>query len=112
MSCRECVFRGVFQDMGASCDVCNLYPDLADAIAACDNSENCRHRFTIGEAKAIVIEREGSLPAIRERKPKTSEASDPKSINDAFKEIAESACKAVNSIIEAMQALRNVADDK
>ena len=102
--------------MGASCDVCTLYPDLTDAIAACDNSENCRHRFTIGEAKAIVIEREGSIPAIRERKPerkpKTSEDFDPKSINDAFQEVAKSACKAVNSIMEVMQALRNVGNDE
>lgn len=74
MSCRGCVFRGTFQNMGASCDVCNLQSDLADAVKACENSAGCRHRFTVGEAKKIVIEREGGLPAIpREKTVKVEE---------------------------------------
>lgn len=64
MSCRDCVFKGIFQDMGASSDVCNLQSNLVDAIKACENSENCRHRFTVEEAKRIVIEREGGSPVI------------------------------------------------
>lgn len=99
MSCRECVFRGIFQDMGASCDVCNLQSDLVDAVKACENSAGCRHRFTVGEAKKIVIEREGGLPVIVREKPEPSEESDPQAnINDAFARVAESVRIAINSL--------------
>lgn len=102
MSCRDCVFRGIFQDMGASCDVCNLQSDLADAVKACENSAGCRHRFTVVEAKKIVIEREGGLPAIPREKTEPSEESDPQeNINDAFKRVVESACKAANALASA-----------
>ena len=67
MSCRECVFKGIYQDMGASCDVCNLQSDLVDAIKACKKSADCRYRFTVSEAKKIVIEREGEPPTIKKK---------------------------------------------
>ena len=58
MSCRDCVFLGVFRDMGSSCDVCNLRTGLTEAIKACENSENCPHIFTLEEARRLFIERE------------------------------------------------------
>ena len=99
MSCRDCVFRGTFQDMGASCDACNLQNDLVDAIKACEDSANCHHRFTVAEAKKIVIEREGEPLSI----PK-QEKNEPKTLNDAFREIAETTCKAINAIMKTLQA--------
>ena len=102
MSCRDCVFKGIYQDMGASCDVCNLQNNLVDAVKACENSANCHHRFTVAEAKKIVIEREGGLPVIPKKETKPSEDFEPllKTISDGLKEVAESACKAINSIRE------------
>ena len=114
MSCRDCVFRGIFQDMGASTDVCNLQTDFLDAVKACENSADCRHRFTVGEAKKIVIEREGEPPtflqkkmAIPQKKTEPSEESDPlKAIRDALNEVAETACKTVNSLRELFEGLQ------
>jgi hypothetical protein len=106
MSCRDCVFRGIFQDMGASCDVCNLHSDLADAIKACENPAGCRHRFTVEEARKIVIEREGGLPVIAREKTEPSEESNPLAIiNDAFARIAESARIALNSLAGVSKSL-------
>lgn len=62
MSCRECVFRSEYRDMGASADVCTLHINLASAINACDHSEDCKYRFTHEEAKAIAFERAGGKP--------------------------------------------------
>lgn len=114
MSCRDCVFRGTFQDMGASCDVCNLQNDLIDAFKACENSAGCRHRFTLEEAKKIVIEREGGLPVIPREKTEPSEESDPQAnINDAFVRIAEATCKAANSIRDLLNHLvQNSTEEK
>lgn len=101
MSCGGWVFRGIFQDMGASCDVCNLQNDLADAVKACENSAGCRHRFTLEEAKKIVIEREGGHPVIPREKPEPSRDIDPQpfeSLKDAFGKIAESARIALNNL--------------
>jgi hypothetical protein len=105
--------------MGASTDVCKLQVDLVDAIKACENSADCRHRFTVGEAKKIVIEREGELPTflqkkmvIPQKKTEPSEESNPlKMFSDGIKEIAESACEALNAIIESFQSLRTEIDD-
>ena len=106
MSCRDCVFRGTFQDMGASCDTCTLQYDFTDAIKACENSEGCRHRFTVGEAKKIVIEREGGLPVIVREKPKPSEESNPLiTIKTALEEVGKAASMAVRSLAEAMQTM-------
>ncbi len=106
MSCRDCVFKGIFQDMGASSDVCNLQSNLVDAIKACENSENCLHRFTVEEAKRIVIEREGGLPVITREETKSSEVDDPfKTISDAFMKVAESASKVLNSLRKAFVVL-------
>lgn len=112
MSCRDCVFRGIFQDMGASCDVCNLQSDLVDAVKACENSAGCRHRFTLEEAKKIVIEREGGLPVIVREKTEPSEESNPQAnINDAFARVAEAACKAANSIREALTRFNQLSQE-
>ena len=108
MSCMDCVFRVIYQDMGASCDVCNLQSDLADAIKACKNSADCHHRFTVAEARKIVIEREGGLPTflseemmIPKEKTKPSEEADPfKTISDGLAEVAKSAYDAVISLRE------------
>ena len=94
--CSDCVFRGKFQDMGASCDVCNRYSDLTNAIEACEKSEECRHRFTTEEAKKIVIERAGSLPLLVERKARKLEA-----IGDATSDFT----KTINDIKEAFAPL-------
>ena len=102
MSCRDCVFRGIFQDMGASSDVCKLHTSLVDAVAACEHSDSCKHRFTIQEAKQIVIERNGGLPTIIKEKvePKPNDHSDPPyiSIGESFSKVAEVACDALNKI--------------
>lgn len=103
MSCSGCVFRGTFQDMGASCDVCNLQTDLVDAVSACKNSADCRHRFTVEEAKKIVIEREGGLPVILKEKTKSSE----KSMQDAIKELGEAIGDALLPAIQAMTEMLN-----
>lgn len=55
MSCRDCVFKSIYQDMGASFDVCRMQDKLPDAARACDNSESCQYRLTVQEAKKIVI---------------------------------------------------------
>ena len=73
MSCRYCVFHGIYQDMGASTDVCNLQDNFIDAVKACENSADCRHRLTVGEAKKIVIEREGELPTFLQQKKDRTE---------------------------------------
>lgn len=112
MSCKDCVFRGIFQDMGASCDVCNLHCNLADAVLACELSADCRHRFTVGDAKKIVIEREGGLPEIPPKKAEPRVESDfHKTINEAFAELAEKACKAVNLIMKNFQELQTEEED-
>lgn len=106
MSCRDCVFRGTFQDMGASCNVCNLQNGLADAIKACEYSESCRHRFTIQEAKKIVIERESGLPVIVQKKAKPSEESNPLiTIKTALEEVGKAASVAARSLTKAMQTM-------
>lgn len=111
MSCRDCVFKGIFQDMGASCDVCKFQNNFADAVKACENSANCHHRFAVTEAKKIVIEREGELPTIPQRKTEPSEESNlQKIISDGLKEAAESACKAINSFREALKNLSTVTE--
>lgn len=103
MSCRECVFRGVYQDMGASCDVCGLQSDLVNAVRACENSANCRHRFTVADAKEIVIEREGGLPVIVREKTEQSEKPDPlKTLNEAFASVAKATTEAIKAITEAL----------
>lgn len=55
MSCYGCIFKGKYEDMGASCDTCKLQDYLPDAIKACDNSENCPHRVTLEEAKKKLL---------------------------------------------------------
>lgn len=100
MSCRDCVFKGIYHDMGASTEVCNLQPDFLDAIKACEDSANCHHRFTVAEAKKIVIEREGK-PIVIQKQEKSNKS---KTLNDAFQEVAKSACDAVNAIMKALQA--------
>lgn len=62
MSCRECVFRSQYQDMGASADVCTLHITLARAIHACEHSEDCIYRLTRNEAMKIAFERAGGKP--------------------------------------------------
>lgn len=105
MSCRDCVFKGIYQDMGASTDVCNLRSDLVSAVKACENSAECRHRFTVGEAKKFVIEREGELPTFLQKKMVIPQKkTEPKTLNDAFKEVAEATMKAVKAIIESFQS--------
>ena len=88
--------------MGASCDVCNLQSNLVDAVNACEDSEDCRHRFTIQEAKKIVIEREGK-PQIKARR--NERRSDVQTLEDAFAEIAKAAQSAMKPLLECMQAL-------
>lgn len=102
MSCSDCVFRGVFHDMGASCDVCNLQSDFLDAIKACENSADCRHRFTVDEAKKIVIEREGEPKIEKTRNERQSEEM---TIEDAFARVAKAAESAMKPLLECMQKL-------
>lgn len=102
MNCKDCVFRGTFQDMGASCDVCNLQHSLADAFAACEKSESCRHRFTIQEAKKIVIERYGEPQSETKRNARQS---DERTLDDAFAQMAEAIQSAVNPLHECLQNL-------
>jgi hypothetical protein len=51
MRCAGCIFKGVYEDMGARIDTCRLQDYLPDAVKACDNSANCSHRVTWDEAK-------------------------------------------------------------
>lgn len=116
MSCRDCVFRGIFQDMGASCDVCNLQSDLADAIKACEDSDGCRHRFTVSEAKEIVIDREGGLPVItkeeKKEECKVCEEYDPfKTIKDSLEEVTKSALNTINSLARKLQEALTGSED-
>lgn len=112
MSCRDCVFHGTFQDMGASSDVCNLQSNLVDAVMACENSENCRHRFTVEEAKNIVIEREGGLPVITRKETKPSEVEDPLIVfRDVFQEMVEATCEMINSLRKTFQGLPTESED-
>lgn len=116
MSCRDCVFRGIFQDMGASCDVCNLQSDLADAIKACEDSDGCRHRFTVSEAKEIVIDREGGLPVItkeeKKEECKVCEEYDPfKTIREALIEAGKAACMALKTISNNLQKAQTESED-
>lgn len=112
MSCRDCVFKGIFQDMGASSDVCKLQSNLVDAIKACENSADCRYRFTVQEAKSIVIAREGGLPVITREETKSSEVENPlKALSDALKEVGESACKVLNSLRKAFGVLPTESED-
>lgn len=116
MSCRDCVFRGIFQDMGASCDVCNLQSDLGDAVKACENSADCRHRFTVGEAKKIVIDREGGLPAItkeeKKEECKVRKEDDPfKLIREALMEVGQSAVMALKTISNNLQKAQTESED-
>ena len=116
MNCRDCVFRGSYQDMGASCDACTLHADLYQAIKACENSESCRHRFTVEEAKKIVFEKEGHLPVNYKLNDKPCVAPEqddsPRSIMDnlalqgqlseAFQEIAKVVFNAVHSLMQSI----------
>lgn len=106
--------NGIFKVFVSGKSVCNLHHDLADAVKACENSAGCRHRFTLEEAKKIVIEREGGLPVIPREKTEPSEESDPQvSMNDAFARIAEAACKAANSIRDLLNHLvQNSTEEK
>ena len=106
MSCRDCVFKGIYQDMGASTDVCNLQSDLVNAVKACENSADCRHRFTVAEAKKTIIEREGELPTFLQKKMVIPQKkTEPKTLSDAFREIAESALEKVHELIGNFQGL-------
>lgn len=111
MSCKGCVFLGTFQDMGASCDVCNLQCDLVKAITACENSASCQHRFTVEEAKKIVYEKAGRLPA--GIKPNDEPCIVPEQeqsilenlalqgqLADAFQKVSKLVFDAVNSLIQ------------
>ena len=102
--CADCVFRGTFRDMGASCDVCNLQHDLADAISACGKSESCRYRFTIQEAKKIVIDREGE-PQIKAKR--NEKQSDEQTLADAFAEVAKSIQSAFKPLQECLKNLEH-----
>ena len=107
MSCRDCVFKGIFQDMGASCNVCNLQTGLADAIKACENSGECRHRFTVSEAKKIVMEREGGMPIIAREQSAQIEQSDIQTeFKDAIARVAEAAQMAFNAMKKAVAGIR------
>jgi hypothetical protein len=60
MSCYDCVFKGIYQDMGASFDVCRLFDSLPEAARAADDcrySGECKYRLTLEEAKKFVEER-------------------------------------------------------
>lgn len=51
MRCDGCIFKDVYETMGARIDTCMLQDCLSDAVKACDNSANCSHRVTLEEAK-------------------------------------------------------------
>lgn len=100
MSCKNCVFRSTFQDMGASCDICSWQTDLANAIAACQSSDTCRHRLTSDEAKVIVFKREGVLPVIRRE---TRPGSEPRTLEEALARVADAAKGIGDAINKMMQ---------
>lgn len=56
--CYKCLFHIVDNDMGAILDCCLLKDTVAEAVRACDNSERCKKRLTLEEAKKIVEARE------------------------------------------------------
>lgn len=56
--CEKCLFHIVDNDMGATHDCCLLKDNIAERVKACDNSENCKKRLTLEEAKKIVEQRE------------------------------------------------------
>lgn len=49
--CDSCVFRGTFQDMGASCYVCRLHDDLISAIKACEMGDMCCYKLSLKDAR-------------------------------------------------------------
>ena len=60
MRCYDCIFKSIYQDMGASFDVCRLYDSLPEAAEAADNcrySGKCEYHLTLAEAKKFVVER-------------------------------------------------------
>lgn len=105
MSCRDCVFRSTYQDMGASADVCTLHYDLARAINACVHSEDCKYRFTIKEAKEIVFERTGGKPTDEPTAAERREESgDPeKDFNSAMMSIGEAVKRSLNELAKEMK---------
>ena len=55
MRCEGCLFKSVYEDMGARIDICKLHDYLPDAVRACDNSKNCPNRVTLEEAKKKLL---------------------------------------------------------
>ena len=106
MSCRDCVFRSEYRDMGASADVCTLHDNLASAIHACDHSEDCKYRFTISEARIIVLERVGGLPQDKPTAADRRESSgDPeKDFSDALLSIREGMNRFAKALADEMKS--------
>lgn len=60
-NCRECIYHGEHQDMGATIEVCNREEDLGKAVAACDNSAYCNDKLTLADVKKLKAERDAAV---------------------------------------------------
>ena len=56
--CYKCLFHIEVNDMGATHDCCLLKDNIAERVKACNNSEDCKKRLTLDEAKMYVEQRE------------------------------------------------------
>lgn len=102
MSCRECVFRSQYQDMGASADVCTLHISLARAINACEHSEDCKYRFTRNDAMKIAFERAGGKPT---DEPDATAAARRESSGDPARDFQEAMKEAAETLRQGLQKL-------
>lgn len=110
MSCKDCVFRSQYQDMGASEDVCILHRNLLSAISACERSEGCRYRFMLSEAKEIVKARAGGLPVDKPIARPREQSGDPEqgfddamvSLKEAFGNMAKALVDEIKSFEKAL----------
>ena len=104
MSCRECVFRSQYQDMGASADVCTLHADLASAILACEHSDGCKYRLTRDEAKIIAFARAGGKPTEAPTAARRESSGDPvRDFNQAMQDAAETLRQGLQKLIDNMR---------
>ena len=51
--CRGCLFRGVYQDMGASTPICNRENDLVAAFKANNKDGQCKWYITLGQVREL-----------------------------------------------------------
>ena len=112
MSCRDCVFRSEYRDMGASADVCTLHFNLARAVNACDHSEDCKYRLTRKEAMTIAFERAGGKPTDEPTAAERREQSgDPDEIDDPDRAFQNSMNVIFEELRKGVQGMVDIAKD-